>query len=111
MQELDLAPYGMSALETTLGLTITRLIEPRHLDWLTALATLTVNPARILGLSKGTLNIGADADVVVIDPAARWTVEPQQFRSKSGNTPLAGMELIGQVTHTVVAGEVRYQRS
>jgi dihydroorotase len=108
MQELDLAPFGMSSLETTLALSITKLIEPRHLDWITLLAKLTINPARILGLAKGTLKSGADADVVLIDPAARWTVDPQQFRSKSGNTPLAGMELTGRVTHTIVAGEVRY---
>ena len=111
MQELDLAPFGMSALETTLALTITKLIEPRHLDWSSALAKLTVNPARILGLNKGTLTAGADADVVVIDPDVRWTVEPRDFRSKSGNTPLAGMELTGRVTHTIVGGEVRYQLS
>jgi dihydroorotase len=109
MQELDLAPFGMSSLETTLALAITKLIEPGHLDWITLLSKLTVNPARILGLAKGTLKVGADADVAVIDPAARWIVNPQQFRSKSGNTPLAGMELTGQVTHTVVAGEVRYE--
>jgi dihydroorotase len=109
MQELDLAPFGMSALETTLALTITKLVEARHLDWITALAKLTINPARILGLNKGTLAAEADADVVVIDPAARWTVEPKRFRSKSGNTPLAGMELIGRVTHTIVGGELRYQ--
>jgi dihydroorotase len=109
MQELDLAPFGMSSLETTLALTITRLIEPGHLDWLAALAKLTINPARILGLSKGTLKPGADADIVIIDPAVRWTVDPRQFKSKSGNTPLAGMELTGRATHTIVAGEVRYE--
>jgi dihydroorotase len=110
MQELDLAPFGMSSLETTLALTITRLIETGRLDWRQALAKLTVNPARILGLAKGTLAVGADADVVLIDPAARWTVDPKQFRSKSGNTPLAGMELTGRVTQTIVSGEVRYGR-
>jgi dihydroorotase len=99
----------MSSLETTLALTITRLIEPGHLDWLAALAKLTINPARILGLSKGTLKPGADADIVIIDPAVRWTVDPRQFKSKSGNTPLAGMELTGRATHTIVAGEVRYE--
>jgi dihydroorotase len=109
MQELDLAPFGMSALETTLALTITRLVEPGHLDWLTALAKLTVNPARVLGLKKGTLKIGADADVVVIDPHVRWTVDPQQFRSKSGNTPLAGAQLVGRASHTIVAGELRHE--
>ena len=109
MQELDLAPFGMAALETTLAVAITKLIEPGHLDWLAALAKLTVNPARVLGLKKGTLKVGADADIVIIDPRARWTIDPARFRSKSGNTPLAGMTLIGCATHTIVAGEVRYK--
>jgi dihydroorotase len=98
----------MSGLETTLALTITKLIEPGHLDWLAAIAKLTINPARVLGLKKGTLKPGADADVVIIDPRVRWTVEPAHFRSKSGNTPLAGSQLIGRATHTIVSGEVRY---
>ena len=107
IQELDLAPFGMVSLETTLALVITKLIEPGHLDWSTALAKLTINPARVLGLSKGTLALGADADVVIIDPAARWTVEPKQFKSKSTNTPLAGMELHGRAERVIVGGEVR----
>jgi dihydroorotase len=108
MQELDLAPFGMSSLETTLALTVTKLIETKHLDWLTALAKLTMNPARVLGIDKGSLTVGSDADIVIIDPQRRWTVDPQRFASKSGNTPLAGLELVGRVTHTIVAGEVRY---
>jgi dihydroorotase len=109
MQELDLAPFGMTALETTLSLMITHLIETGRLDWLTALAKVTINPARVLGLKKGTLAIGTDADLVVIDPARRWTVDPSQFRSKSGNTPLAGESLLGRVTHTIVGGQIRYR--
>ena len=65
MQELDRAPFGIIGLETALGLVITRLIEPGHLDWPAALARLTCNPAQILGIPKGTLQIGADADVTV----------------------------------------------
>jgi dihydroorotase len=108
MQELDLAPFGMVALETTLALVITRLIEPGHLDWLTALAKLTTNPARILGLPKGTLRPGADADVTLIDPEIRWTVDPERFQSKSSNTPLAGMTLRGRPRHVIVSGEQKY---
>jgi dihydroorotase len=108
MQELDLAPFGMSALETTLALTITKLIEPGKLDWPTAIKKLSLNPARVLGLKKGTLRIGADADLVIIDPQARWKVDPRNFRSKSGNTPLAGMQLMGRAAQTIVSGEVRY---
>jgi dihydroorotase len=109
MQELDLAPFGMSSLETTLALVIARLIEPQHLDWLTVIAKLTLNPARVLGLKKGTLRVGSDADVTIIDPSLPWTVDPQAFRSKCASTPLAGMELRGRVTHTIVGGEVRYE--
>jgi dihydroorotase len=108
MQELDLAPFGMVSLETTLALVITKLIEPGHLDWLTALAKLTVNPARVLGLAKGTLRPGSDADVTLIDPDIRWTVDPDRFQSKSSNTPLAGMTLRGQPRHVIVGGELKY---
>ncbi|QDU29622.1 Dihydroorotase [Anatilimnocola aggregata] len=110
MQELDLAPFGMSSLETTLPLVITKLIEPGHLDWISALAKLTVNPAKLLGLNKGTLRVGADADLTIIDPATRWTVDPSKFKSKSCNTPLAGYAMIGRATQTIVGGEVKYER-
>ena len=83
MRELDQAPFGIIGLETCLALVVTRLIEPGHLDWPTALAKLTINPARILGVDKGTLRIGADADVTIIDPDVRWRVDPSRFRSKS----------------------------
>jgi dihydroorotase len=107
MQDIDLAPFGMVNLETTLSLVITHLIRPGHLDWSQALAKLATNPARTLGLPKGTLAIGADADVVIIDPEAKWTVDPKQFKSKSTNTPLAGKELHGRVERVIVGGEVR----
>jgi dihydroorotase len=109
MQELDLAPFGMSSLETTLGLVITKLIEPGHLDWTAALTKMTVAPARLLSLSKGTLRPGADADVTIIDPSLSWNVDPSRFRSKSCNTPLAGHVLTGRATHTIVGGELKFQ--
>jgi len=110
MQELDRAPFGIVGLETALGLVVTKLIEPGYLDWPTALSKLTSNPARVLGLQKGTLQIGADADVTIIDPQARWTVDPAEFRSKSTNTPFAGWELTGRADTVIVAGEVRFRR-
>ena len=110
MQELDQAPFGAVGLETSLGLVITKLIEPGHLDWSTALAKMTVNPARILGINKGTLAIGADADVTILDPDVRWTVDPAEFRSKSTNTPFAGWELKGRATTVIVGGRVKFSR-
>ncbi len=110
MCELDQAPFGIVGLETALGLVVTRLIEPGHLDWSTALEKMTVNPARILDLPKGTLAIGADADVVIIDPHIRWKVDPAEFRSKSANTPFAGWELQGRAATVIVGGRVKFQR-
>jgi dihydroorotase len=108
---LEQAPFGIIGLETTLGLVVTRLIEPGHLDWSSALARLTVNPARILGIPKGTLALGADADVTIIDPDVRWTVDPAQFHSKSANTPFAGWELKGRADTVLVGGKVKFSRS
>jgi len=111
MQELDQAPFGVVGLETALGLVVTKLIEPGHLDWTSALAKMTINPARILGIPKGTLQLGADADVTIIDPKARWRVDPAAFRSKSKNTPFAGWELTGRCDLAIVGGRVKYSRA
>lgn len=111
MQELDQAPFGIVGLETSLGLVVTRLIEPGHLTWPAALAKMTINPARVLGVDKGTLRLGADADVTIIDPTVRWRVDPTQFRSKSRNTPFAGQELTGRPEVVIVGGRVKFNRS
>lgn len=110
MQELDRAPAGIVGLETALGLVVTKLIEPGHLDWPDALAKMTCNPARILHLPKGTLQLGADADVTVIDPNLRWTVDPAEFYSKSTNTPFAGWELTGRAEVVIVGGRIKFDR-
>jgi len=109
MQELDIAPFGIIGLETCLPLTITQLIEPGHLTWEQAIRKLTINPARILGIKKGTLAVGADADVTIIDPTRRWTVNVSEFKSKSKNSPFDGWELTGRAVTTIVGGKVRYQ--
>ena len=104
------ALFGIIGLETALGLVVTKLIDPGHLDWPTALAKLTINPARILGINKGTLALGADADVTIIDPEVSWTVRPEEFRSKSTNTPFAGWDLKGRATTVIVGGRVKFSR-
>jgi dihydroorotase len=109
MRELDQAPFGIVGLETALGLVVTKLIEPGVLDWPSALEKLTMNPAHVLGIDKGTLAIGADADVTIIDPAYEWTVDPSRFRSRSKNTPFARWRLRGRAETVIVGGEVRYR--
>jgi dihydroorotase len=107
MRELDQAPFGIVGLETSLALVITHLIEPGHLDWPTAIRKMSLGPAQILGIDRGTLHIGAVADVTVIDPKKRWTVDPGQFLSKSVNTPYAGCELTGRADVVIVGGRVK----
>ncbi len=110
LQELDQAPFGIVGLETTLGLIATKLIEPGHLSWPAALAKLTCNPARVLGIQKGTLRIGADADVSIIDPHYRWEVRADEFQSKSSNTPFDKWMLTGRVDKVIVGGTVKLDR-
>ncbi len=107
--ELDYAPFGIVGLETLLPICIQTLIEPEHLTWLELLSKLTTGPAKLLGLQKGTLAPGADADITIIDPDVEWTIDPTRFKSRSRNTPFAGREVKGRADAVLVNGEVRYQ--
>lgn len=112
IHELNRAPFGINALETTLGLVTSYLIEPEHLTWLKVVEKMSLNPAKILGLTgKGTLAPGADADVTIIDPQVQWTVDASQFQSKSRNTPLHGKELKGRAAAVIVGGKIKFSRA
>lgn len=101
-------PAGAVGLETLLPVCISTLIEPGHMTWRQLIATLTVNPARLLGIDAGTLSAGAIADITIIDPNAEWTVDPRKFRSRGRNTPFAGWHVKGRVDATIISGETRY---
>ncbi len=107
--EFDFAPPGLVGLETALGLVITELVEKKVLSWPQAIATLTINPARILNLREGRIKVGLPADIAVIDPKASWVVEPARFQSKSKNSPFGGRRLKGRVLYTIVDGKVAYR--
>ncbi len=107
VQDLDLAPFGAVSLEVALAAVVTHLIRPGHLSWLQAAERLSTAPARILGVPGGTLAPGSAADVTIVDPEARWRVDPQQFASRSRSCPLAGQELYGRVVGVLVDGRWR----
>jgi dihydroorotase len=109
MRELDQAPFGIVGLETLLPLCVEALIAPGHLTWSELVSKLTVGPASLLGVGGGTLATGAPADVTVIDPQARWTIDASQFRSLSRNTPFNGRAVRGRARLTIVAGEIRHR--
>ena len=99
---------GTGVYEIPVGPVHAGLIEPGHLTWPEVIRKLTINPAQLLGIPKGTLRPGADADVSIIDPEARWTIDPALFHSRSRNTPYGGWDVRGRAHTVIVAGEVRY---
>ncbi|MFL5496302.1 MAG: dihydroorotase [Gemmatimonadales bacterium] len=109
-REFDDAPNGIIGLETALGLAITELVGTGLIDLPTLIQRMSTTPARIFNLPGGSLARGATADVVVLDPAVEWVVEPATFYSKSRNTPFTGRRLRGRAEVTIVRGQVVYQR-
>jgi len=92
----DAAPFGMIGLETSLALAITELVETKIIDMPKIVELMSFNPARIVGLTrKGAIKEEMDADIVVVDPNAEWTVEEEGFVSKSKNSPFVGRKLKG----------------
>lgn len=109
-RELDQAPNGILGLETFLPLCVTHLIEPGHLTWPQMLAKMTCNPAEVLSIDRGTLQPGRPADVTVIDPSVKWTIDVGETKSKSRNTPFHGWAVTGRAAATIVDGEVKMNR-
>ncbi|MBU0984546.1 MAG: amidohydrolase family protein, partial [candidate division Zixibacteria bacterium] len=107
--EFDRAPAGMIGLETTLGLVKTFLIDKGYLSWRDALSKMTMNPARIFGLEGGSLAVGAVADIAIIDPDKKWTVDADRFRSRSKNSPFVGWKLSGQAAITILGGRIVFR--
>ena len=108
MDDIDVAPFGASTLETTLAVIATRLVQTGRMSWSDAIARLATKPAEIAGLPAGTLRVGAAADIIVIDPDHAWTVDPDTFHSQCTSTPHAGDQVNARVKFTIVDGEVRY---
>ena len=105
--EFDRAANGVVGLETALPLVLS-LVEKDILTLSQAIERMTAGPARVLGLEKGTLHVGADADITIIDTAREWVVEADRFHSKGRNTPFEGWKMKGRVMKTIVGGRVVY---
>jgi len=103
------APFGIASLECALGLYVKALIEPGILDWPGLIGLMTEKPAKIIGIDKGTLGKGKQADVTIIDPNAEYEIDVNKFRSKSKNCPYHGWKVRGKVEKTLVQGEIRFQ--
>jgi dihydroorotase len=103
------APFGIIGLECALALYVKALIEPGHIDWMRLIELITINHARIAKLNKGTLAEGADADVTIIDPQKKWTIDARKFASKSRNCPFDGWPVTAAAVATIVGGEIKWR--
>jgi dihydroorotase len=108
-KEFDYAPNGILGLETSLAVTLDVLVRENKFKLPHVVDLLTRQPAKILGLSAGTLAEGAAADVCLFDPAEKWLYDAKAGFSKSSNSPWHGQTLTGRVRTTIVDGRVVYR--
>jgi dihydroorotase len=106
--EFDKACNGVVGLETALPLTL-ELVQQGVISKERAVELLTIGPAKVFGLPGGHLGAGAPANITVVDPDAKWTVNAKSFFSKGRNTPFQGRSVTGKVTHTLVGGRVVFE--
>jgi len=103
------APFGIASLECALGLYVKVLIEPGILDWPGLIKLLTIGPAGVIGIDKGSLSKGKQGDVTIIDPKAEYKIDVNTFHSKSRNCPYNNWKVTGRVEKTIVGGEIRFE--
>ena len=101
------APFGIIGLETALALYVEALVRPGRIGWARLIELMTLNPARLCGLDRlglGTLRAGGPADVTLIDPDLKWTIEESDLAGRSRNTPFLGRHVQGRAVRTIVGG-------
>lgn len=103
------APFGIVGLETCLALVLTEIIDKGVITLKSAISKLATNPAKILGLNKGILKKGTDADIVIIDPELKWVITQDDFAGPCKNSPFIGREVKGRAIVTIVAGKVVFE--
>ncbi|MGL5675549.1 MAG: dihydroorotase [Cellulosilyticaceae bacterium] len=108
--EFEKAPFGIVGLETSFGLSYTYLVKTGVLSPLELIEKMSTKPAAILGGNKGRLEVGCEADLAIIDVSTPYVIDKESFVSKGKNTPFHGMEVYGDVTCTMVSGNVVYKK-
>ena len=103
-REFELAPFGMTGIETSLGLVLTNLVNPGVISWQRLVQLMCINPRKIIGVDPVSIAPGSTADLTVIDPVLAWTVSEEDFESKAGNSGFIGCELVGRATDVYVGG-------
>ena len=109
-QSMLKAPFGIVGSETAYALTVTELVRGGKLTMNQLVERMSASPARILGIRKGSLQVGMPADITIADTESVWTIDPEKFYSKGKNTPFAGKKVYGKIFYTIVDGEIAFQQ-
>ncbi len=107
--DFEKAPNGSVGMESSLAVGITYLVKTGILTFDELVEKMSVNPARILGIDAGTLRVGANADIALVDLNEEWTVDPDKLHGKSKNTPFKGMTLTGKAKKTILGGKIVFE--
>ncbi len=110
--EYDRAPFGITGLETAVGLAFNELVHKGIIGLERLVELCSTNPAKIFRLKdRGTLKAGSIADITIIDPQMEWTYSNADSRSKSRNSPFDGWKFTGKTVATIVGGKVVFQQA
>lgn len=104
------APFGIVGLETAFALTVTELVRTGKLTLNQLVERMSLSPAKVLGINKGSLQVGMPADITIVDVDTSYLIDPETFYSKGRNTPFAGKKVYGMVYYTIVDGEIVYKK-
>ena len=109
-QSMLKSPFGIVGSETAFALTVTELVRKGKLSMGELVERMSTQPARILGIRKGSLQPGMAADITIADADKSYVIDPEKFYSKGKNTPFGGSFVYGRVKMTIVDGKVVYQQ-
>ena len=107
MKPFQDAAFGSTGIETSFAVMNTYLVEKGHISLEKGIELMTIGPAKIIRIDKGTFSVGADADIAIFDPQKEWTVDPSQSYSKGKNCVFNDKKLKGKAIYTIVAGQIK----
>jgi len=108
-QSMLKSPFGIVGSETAFALTVTELVRTGKLTMRELVERMSVQPAKILGIKKGSLQVGMAADITIANTEMSYVIDPDRFYSKGKNTPFGGREVYGMICYTIVDGKVVYR--
>ena len=107
-QSMLKAPFGIVGSETAYALTVTELVRTGKITMEQLVERMSASPAKILGINKGSLQVGMAADITIADAETAWTIDPEKFYSKGKNTPFTGKQVYGKIYYTIADGKIAF---